>query len=143
VSAHRCRSGCQRARVKPKRARWGRVAGVEPGPGLGLERAQQGQSEHRSGRGESGRGRRPGDHANAMGEEGGGGPRADDDHGRGAGGPGLHRPQIHGWRASAVAAEGVGRAAVDVGGRDRGGGRDAEDGDGGFEYVMRLCVERS
>ena len=51
--------------------------------------------------------------------------------------------QIHGWRASAVAAEGVGRAAVDVGGRDRGGGRDAEDGDGGFEYVMRLCVERS
>ena len=76
------RSGCQGARVKPKRARRGRVAGVEPGPGVGLERAQQGHSEHRSGSGESGWGRSPGDHAGAMGEEGGGGPGADGGHGR-------------------------------------------------------------
>jgi len=51
--------------------------------------------------------------------------------------------QIHGWRASAVAAEDGGRAVVDVDGHDRGGCRDTEDGGGGFEYVMRLCVERS
>jgi len=69
VSAHRCRSGCQGARVKP-------------GPGLGFERAQQGQSEHRSGRGEPGRGGSPRDHAGTMGEEGGGGPGADGGHGR-------------------------------------------------------------
>ena len=37
------------------------------------------------------------------------------------------------WRASAIVAKGEGRDVVDVGGRDRGWGPDAEYGGGGFE----------
>ena len=36
MSAHRCRSGRQRARWQPEQVRRGSVAGVEPVPGLNL-----------------------------------------------------------------------------------------------------------
>jgi hypothetical protein len=72
-------------------------------------------------------GPQPRDHAGAMGEEVGGVPRAGGGHGRGLVVLGFISPRsakrgwpVHAWRASAVAAEGRGRAVVEVGSRDAG-----------------------
>lgn len=49
VSAHRCRSGCQGAGTELERPRWGRVAGVEPRPGLELGRVRGVEADIRAG----------------------------------------------------------------------------------------------